>query len=329
MATTKDIFMFGEQTNGTPHRVATELATGAAKLAAESGGQAVGVVLGRGAKEAATTLAGYGLNHIYYIAADDLSDYGVHAQAHALAAILRERQPLAVLLPSTNDGRDMAGRLSAVLDVGLLCNAARLFFDDGKLVSEEAAFDATMLIGCVVADNSTAIVTVRGKVYAAEPSGSQAALEELPYTASPEAQTVRVVEIVTKEADDAAPLEGANIIVAGGRGLGGPEGFGPLRELAESMGAALGASRAAVDAGWVPYAMQVGQTGKTVKPKAYIAIGISGAIQHKVGMQGSDAIIAINKDPEAPIFAFADLGIVGDLNQIVPQLTEEMRKRRS
>jgi len=330
MTTTKDIFIFGEQTNGVPHRIAMELATGAATLTAESGGQAVGVVLGRGAKEAATALAGYGLDHIYYIAAADLSDYGPHAQAHALAAVLRERRPLAVLLPSTNDGRDVAGRLSAILDTGLLCNAARLFFDDGKLVSEEAAFDATMLIGCVVKDDdSTAVVTVRGKVYGAESSGSQAVLEELPYTASPAAQTVRVVEIVTKEADDAAPLEGANIIVAGGRGLGGPEGFGPLRELAASMGAALGASRAAVDAGWVPYAMQVGQTGKTVKPKAYLAIGISGAIQHKVGMQGSDAIIAINKDPEAPIFAFADLGIVGDLNQIVPRLTEEMRKRRS
>ena len=328
MATSKDILVYGEQTDGTASRAACELATGAAGLAVQLGGKAVGATLGRGAREAAQELGAYGLQHVSYIAADDLSDYGVHAQAHALAGIVRELEPAVVLFPATNDGRDVAARVSAILDRGILCNATKLVVSDGRLVSEQAAFDATMLIACVANDEGTELITVRSKVFPAERGTTEATLQELPFAGLPaEAKAVRVLEVVRKETDDAVPLEGANIIISGGRGLGGPEGFEPLRQLAESMGAALGASRAAVDAGWVPYAMQVGQTGKTVKPKAYLAFGISGAIQHKVGMQGADTIIAVNKDPEAPIFAFADLGVVGDLNKIIPQLTEEMRKR--
>ncbi len=330
MSTTKDILIFGEQFEGKPHRVATELATGAASLAGATGGAALGVTLGRGARAAARELGAYGLGHVSYIPSDDLSDYGVHAQAHALADIIREKQPLAVLFPATNDGRDVAARVSAILDYGILCNAARLYLtDDGRLASEQGAFEASLLVACVTTGDDPTLVTVRGKVYAAERAGGEATLEELPYTPAPEAQDVRVVEVVVKESDEAVPLEGANVVISGGRGLGGPEGFERLRELADAMGAALGASRAAVDAGWgIPYAMQVGQTGKTVKPKAYLAVGISGAIQHKVGMQGADAIIAINKDPEAPIFSFADLGIVGDWHNIIPKLTDEMRKRQ-
>jgi len=330
MPTTNDILVFGQQDDGTPTRVALELATGAATLASELGGHAIGVTLGRGAREAAQELGAYGLATVYYSAGDALSDYGVHAQAHALAQVVREKDPAAVLLPATNDGRDVAARLSAILDCGVLCNAARLFVHDGKIASEQGAFDGALLMACVTTDDANpTIVTVRGKVFAAERSGGEATLEEFAYTSAPESQDVRVLEVVKQEATDAKPLEGANIVVAGGRGVGGPEGFAPIRALADAMGAAMGASRAAVDAGWVPYALQIGQTGKQVKPKAYIAIGISGAIQHKVGMQNADTIIAINKDPEAPIFAFADLGIVGDLNDVVPRLADELKKRHS
>jgi electron transfer flavoprotein alpha subunit len=323
-----DILVFGEQENGTPHRVAAELATGAAGLAAELGGRATGITMGRGARDAAGELGRYGLTHLY--SADDpaLSEFGIHAQAHVLAQIVRDRQPAAVLLPSTTDGRDVAARLSAILGRGILCNAIRLHVRDGHIVSEQAAFDGALMISCAEKEDGPAIVTVRGKVFAAEQSGGEATIEDVSYPLDAESQSVRVLEVVQTESGEAVPLESANIVVAGGRGVGGPEGFKPLQELADALHAALGASRAAVDAGWVPYAMQVGQTGKTVKPKAYIAVGISGAIQHKVGMQNADAIIAINRDPEAPIFGFADLGIVGDLNRIVPRLTEEIRKRR-
>ncbi len=328
MATTNDILVFGQQDDGAPSRVALELATGAAGLAKELGGRAIGLTLGRGARQAAEELGAYGLGTVYYIPDPSLSDYGVHAQAHALAQAVREKNPAAVLLPATNDGRDVAARLSAVLDCGILCNAARLFVHEGRLASEQGAFEGTLLMACVTTDDDLpTVVTVRPKVFGAE-RGAAATLEEILYTPAPESQNVRVLEIVKSETTDAVPLEGANIVVAGGRGVGGPEGFEPLRRLADAMGAAMGASRAAVDAGWVPYGLQIGQTGKQVKPKAYLAVGISGAIQHKVGMQNADTIIAINRDPEAPIFQFADLGIVGDLNEIVPRLADEMKKRQ-
>jgi len=327
MATSGDILIFGEQENGIPHRVATEIATGAAGLAQEMGGRASGVTMGRGAREAARALGQVGLAHVYCAPDEALSEFGVHAQAHALAEIVRDRQPAAVLLPATNDGRDVAARLSAILDRGILCNATRLYIHDGAIASEQSAFDGALLISCVTTDDSPSIITVRGKVFTAERRGGDATIEEVAYTPSAESQTVRVVEVVHSERTEAIPLESADIIVSGGRGLGGPEGFKPLRELAEVLHAAVGASRAAVDAGWAPYPMQIGQTGKTVKPKVYIAVGISGAVQHKVGMQSADTIIAINKDPDAPIFSFADLGIVGDLGAIVPRLTEEIRKR--
>lgn len=322
-----DILVFGEQYNGTPHRVATELASGAAALAEQLGGRAVGATVGRGARQAAQELGQFGLSHLYCAGDEAISEYGVHAEAHALAAIVREKQPAAVLLPATNDGRDVAARLAAILETGILCNSTRPYIKDGTLVSEQAAFDGTELITCAV-KGGPVIMTVRGKVFPAERRGGEASIEDVTYSPDAESQSVRVLEVVVQQSGEAIPLESANIVISGGRGVGGPEGFAPLRELAAALGAAVGASRAAVDAGWAPYAMQVGQTGKAVKPKAYIAVGISGAIQHKVGMQNADMIIAINKDADAPIFGFADLGIVGDLNAVVPKLTEEIRKRR-
>ena len=327
MATSNDILIFGEQEDGAPHRVAAELATGAAGLAREMGGRAIGMTVGRGARDAAQALGEFGLEHVICAPDEALTTFGVHAQAYALAQAVRAHEPAAVLLPATNDGRDVAARLSAILGCGILCNAIRLSVSDGRIVSEHGAFDGAMLISCA-SDDTPAIVTVRGKTFAAERRGGGATIEDMTVALEAECQTVRVVEVVRGEAAEAVPLESANVIVSGGRGVGGPEGFAPLRELASALNGAVGASRAAVDAGWAPYPMQIGQTGKTVKPKAYIAVGISGAIQHKVGMQSADTIIAINKDPDAPIFGFADLGIVGDLNKIVPRLTEELRKRR-
>ena len=212
---------------------------------------------------------------------------------------------------------------------GLLANATTLRVQDGVLVMEETAFDGALLISCSSTGENTQVVTVKPKVFEAREFEGEAPKEALTQRPIAGATRVRNVEVVRQASADAIPLEAAGVIVAGGRGLGGPEPFSTiLKDLADALGGAVGASRAAVDAGWVPYAMQVGQTGKQVKPKVYIACGISGAIQHKVGMQSSGAIIAINKDAEAPIFDFADLGVVGDALQIVPKLTEAIRNRR-
>ncbi|MDB5056982.1 MAG: Electron transfer flavoprotein alpha subunit, partial [Chloroflexi bacterium] len=245
-----------------------------------------------------------------------------------LAQAIEEHQPGSVLIAASLDGRDIAGRLAARLGSGVLANASALRVEGDRLVMDEVAFDGALVVTCTTRGDATQIVTVRPKAFEVQESGGDSAVEALSLRPSDAGKRVRNVEIVRQANADAVPLEAAGIIVAGGRGLGGPEPFTALRALADALGGAVGASRAAVDAGWVPYAMQIGQTGKQVKPKAYIACGISGAIQHKVGMQNSATIIAINKDPEAPIFDFADLGVVGDALDIVPKLTEALQKRQ-
>src|SRR5579884_4006078 len=214
-----DILVFGEQENGAPHRIATELASGAAALASELGGRAVGVTAGRGASDAARELGQFGLAHVYAAPDERLSDFGVHAQAHLLAQLVRRHQPAAVLLPATNDGRDAAARLSAILECGILCNALRLYVHEGRLASEQGAFDGALLISCAAKGDGPTIVTVRGKAFAAERRGGEASVEEIAYEPSPDAESVRVVEIVHNPSSEAIPLESANIVVSGGRGV--------------------------------------------------------------------------------------------------------------
>ncbi|HWE61720.1 MAG TPA: electron transfer flavoprotein subunit alpha/FixB family protein [Chloroflexota bacterium] len=329
MATSADLWVFVELDQGAVNRTSQELLSGARALAADLGGQVVAVVLGPGATTVAATLGRYGAQRVLAGEHEAFAQHGADAVADVLGQALQEAQPRAIMLAATNDGRDIAGRLAVRLRSGLLANASRLAVQDGALVMEETAFDGAMLISCTTTDtDTTQIVTVRPKVFEVQEIGDAAEVETVSYEPSPASLRVRNVETVRQPASDTVPLESATVIVAGGRGMGGPEAFAALKELADALGGAVGASRAAVDAGWVPYAMQVGQTGKQVKPKAYIACGISGAIQHRVGMQNSATIVAINKDPEAPIFDFADLGVVGDALQIVPRLTEELRKRR-
>jgi electron transfer flavoprotein alpha subunit len=243
--------------------------------------------------------------------------------AAAIAELAATQAPDAILFAQTYDGRDAIARLSAKLDRPVLTNGFTLAVDNGTLTFGTAIFGGTTLVDCTLSSDAPHLIAIRPKSFAAEPAGgSAAAISAVGAVDAGRAAEAKVLEVFEEE-QTGPKLEEAQVVVSGGRGIGAQENYKPLvEELARSLKGAFGASRAIVDAGWVPYALQVGQTGKTVKPKVYIALGISGATQHLVGMKNSDNIIAINKDGEAPIFGVADLGIVGDVHKVVPALKE-------
>jgi electron transfer flavoprotein alpha subunit len=243
-----------------------------------------------------------------------------------LADLIAKHKPDLLLFGMTYDGRDIASRLSARLGTALIANATGLEQKDGAFAVSSPVFGGTLLVTTQPRAKAPTLVLVRPKAFTAEArDGATAQVETL---TDPVDSGTPAPRVLRREKEQAAGprLEDAAVIVSGGRGLGGPENFAMLDELAAELGAAVGASRAVVDAGWKPYAMQIGQTGKTVKPTVYIAVGISGAMQHTVGMKGAKTIIAINKDPEAPIFKIADFGIVGDLFEVAPALEKEFKK---
>jgi electron transfer flavoprotein alpha subunit len=247
----------------------------------------------------------------------------------ALASLVATHQPSLLLFGMTYEGRDVAARLSARLGAALIASVTEIDQGAGGWMVKSPVFGGTLLVTTRAGGQGPPLILVRPKAFTAEPAASPAPrVEMLRDPVRPDKAAARVLK---REIEAAAgpKLEDASIIVSGGRGMGGPENFKILDDLAEALGAAVGASRAVVDAGWKPYAMQIGQTGKTVKPSVYIACGISGAMQHTVGMKGAKTIIAINKDPDAPIFKIADLGVVGDVQKIVPQLTQEIRARKA
>jgi electron transfer flavoprotein alpha subunit len=326
-AMTSDVWVYVPVEPTGPARSGLDLLTGARDLAEQLGGQAVAIALGAEASAHVGALGQAGAHRVLVSEQASLGTAGADAAADIVGQAIEAQCPHALLLDAVLDGSDIAGRLAVRLGAGVLANAGKLIEMDGVVVMEETAFDGTLVVTCTSTGDATQIITVRPRVFEARQFAGEPSVESLPFAPTAGALRVRNVETVRQANAAAVPLEAASIIVSGGRGMGGPEAFSMLKDLAEVLGGAVGASRAAVDAGWVPYAMQVGQTGKQVKPKAYIACGISGAIQHKVGMQNSAAIIAINKDAEAPIFEFADLGIVGDALDIVPKLTDAIRNR--
>jgi electron transfer flavoprotein alpha subunit len=289
-------------------------------------GDATGVVVGAGAKEVAAGAGAYGASRVYVSEHESLSSPLPQARVDALAALVGKTSPDAVLFGATVLSADVAAGLAARLDAGLNWDLADLSLADGELVGKRPALGDTVLVDVGWKDSPRLALIRSGALDAAE-SGGSAEVEEFEFELSDFSTLATLVE-QTQEESSGPSIEDADIIVAGGRGLGSPEGFTLLEELASALGGAVAATRAVVDAGWYPYATQVGQTGKTVSPKLYIACGISGAIQHKVGMQGAGTIVAVNKDPNAPIFDFCDLGVVGDLHQIVPKLTELVRAQR-
>jgi electron transfer flavoprotein alpha subunit len=268
----------------------------------------------------------YGATTLYDIGSLDGKLPGVPVASAIAALVADQGAPDAILIPSSYDGRDIAGRLSARLDRPVLTNVTGLS-DESGLVTEHPAFGGTQIVKARFTGEGPGIIVVRAKSFTAEPSGGAAA--EVKATPIGETGTTGTATIVQSHVEERTgpKLEEATVVVSGGRGLGEAEKYAMIEEVAKLLHGAPGASRAIVDAGWVPYSHQVGQTGKTVKPTVYIACGISGATQHMVGMKGSKNIVAINKDSDAPIFQIADLGIVGDVNKVVPALIEALKSR--
>ncbi|HEY4620312.1 MAG TPA: electron transfer flavoprotein subunit alpha/FixB family protein [Gaiellaceae bacterium] len=292
---------------------------------AASLGDAAGVVLGEGARAVAAGAGAFGASRVYASEAEALAAPLPQPRVDAMAGLVEQTGAEAVLFASSVLATDVAAGLAARLDAGLNWDLTDLAVHDGELVGKRPALGDTVLVD-VGWTSSPRLALVRSGALDPVESGGSAEVEEFEPSFSDFSTLATLVEQTT-EAATGPSIEDADVIVAGGRGLGSPEAFALLEELAAALGGAVGATRAVVDAGWYPYATQVGQTGKTVSPRLYIACGISGAIQHKVGMQGSGTIVAINKDPNAPIFDFCDLGVVGDLHQIVPKLTELVRSR--
>ncbi|HEX7171001.1 MAG TPA: electron transfer flavoprotein subunit alpha/FixB family protein [Candidatus Limnocylindria bacterium] len=321
-----DILFLAEFSGGSPARSALELATGAAELARQSGGSAIALAYGAGAASGAAALGAHGAAR-----ASVLGDEDRPAITYAPAAVAAARDAgLALLAQATPNGRDLAAALMGLLDVPAFGPVRAARVTDGVIETEQATLQGSAITTSRPADGAPtpAVVLVLANTFTPTEGGSGTAeVAEAP--AAEESALTRAVVAESHEAEaKVVNLEEATIIVAGGRGVGGEDGFGPLRELAAALGGAVGASRAAADAGWIPYQLQIGQTGKVVKPALYIGAGISGAIQHRVGMQTAEHVIAINKDPDAPIGEFADLFVVGDLFQIVPALTDEIRRRK-
>jgi len=289
-------------------------------------GEAVGVVLGPGAAALAARAGVFGAAKAYAFEDEALSAPLPQPRVDALAALVEKTGADAVLFAASVLASDVAAGLAARLDAGLNWDLTDLVLSDGELVGKRPALGDTVVVD-VGWTSAPRLALVRAGAFDPVESGGSADVEEFESSFSDFSTLATLVEQTQEEASGPS-IEEADIIVAGGRGLGSPEAFSLLEELAAVLGGAVGATRAVVDAGWYPYSTQVGQTGKTVSPKLYVACGISGAIQHKVGMQGSGTIVAINKDPNAPIFDFCDLGVVGDLHQIVPKLTELARSRQ-
>ena len=332
-AKTKDLWVFVETNeDGTAKNVGIELLTPGKMMAGKQGGALVAVVIGNNVDAAVKAASEHGADKVIVVEGPEYAHYTTDAYSIALVTLVEKYGPTSMLIGATNIGRDLGPRVSCRLHTGLTADCTALDIDEesGNVAWTRPAFGGNLMATILCPDNRPQIGTVRPGVFKKSDAG-EAKAEIIKEDIHVDAKDIRtqILELI-KEADgENVDLEGAEIIVSGGRGVGGPEGFEPVKALADALGGVVGASRAAVDAGWIAHAHQVGQTGKTVGPKLYIACGISGAIQHVAGMSGSDCIVAINKDPEAPIFDIADYGVVGNLFEVLPVLTEEIKKARA
>lgn len=311
-----DVVVVAEVADGNVTKPTLELLTLARRI-----GDPVAVVFGDGAA-VASTLGEYGASAVLSVVDPAIEEYLVAPKAEALAQIAAERSPAAVLISSGAEGKEVAGRLAVKLGSGLITDATDVAADGSTV---QSVFAGNWTVSASVG-HGVPVITVKPNAVAPEKAPAEASVSEAPVTISEAAKGARIVKSEPKAASGRPELTEAAIVVSGGRGTGGD--FAAVEALADALGGAVGASRAAVDSGWYPHAYQVGQTGKTVSPQLYVAAGISGAIQHRAGMQTSKAIVAVNKDPEAPIFALADLGVVGDLQVVLPAVTEQVKARK-
>jgi len=313
-----EILVLVEHTGETVKKVTCELLT-----LARAYGEPAAVWTGEGAQAGRARLAEFGAAKVYVADSKDFDDYVVAPKAELLAELVAQKSAAAVLVAATAEGREVAARLAVKTGSGILTDVTGLA---GELVGEQSIFGGAITVQSKVAAG-TPIIAVRPNAVTPEPAQGAADLEPVSITVSDAAKGAHVTGRVEQERGERPELTEAAIVVSGGRGVGAGENFALIERLADALGAAVGASRAATDAGWYPHQFQVGQTGKTVSPQLYLACGISGAIQHRAGMQTSKTIMVVNKDPEAPIFELADYGVVGDLFKVVPQLIDEIEKR--
>ncbi|MFD3687429.1 electron transfer flavoprotein subunit alpha/FixB family protein [Nocardiopsis sp. NPDC058631] len=312
-----EVLVLVDHVDGQVKKVTTELLTAARRI-----GEPAAVWIGEGAESGKAVLAEFGAEKVY-VAPAELNDYVVAPKAELLAKLAQDKGAAAILVSATAENKEIAGRTAVKLGSGVLTDVVAV---DADVVTEHSIFGGTTVTHARVR-TGVPVVAVRPNSVPAEAAAGAAVEEAVSVDVSDAAKAAKVVERVVQEQGERPELAEAAIVVSGGRGVGSDD-FSVVEGLADSLGAAVGASRAAVDSGWYPNQFQVGQTGKTVSPNLYLALGISGAIQHRAGMQTAKNIVAVNKDPEAPIFELVDFGVVGDLHKVAPQLTEEINKRK-
>ena len=329
-AKTKDLWVLIEtKEDGSAKNVGLELLNPGRMLADKQGGALVAVVIGNNVEESVKAASAHGADKVIVVEGEEYQLYTTDAYATALCTLVEKYGPTSMMIGATPHGRDLGPRVSCRLQTGLTADCTALDIDEesGNVAWTRPAFGGNLMATIICPDHRPQIGTVRPGVFKkSDPTEGKAEVIREDIHVAPDQIRTKLLESIKEAAGEMVDLEGAEIIVSGGRGVGGPEGFAPVKELADALGGVVGASRAAVDAGWIAHAHQVGQTGKTVGPKLYIACGISGAIQHVAGMSSSDYIVAINKDPDAPIFDIADYGLVGNLFEVLPLLTAEVKK---
>lgn len=316
-----EILVLVDHVDGEVRKTTTELLT-----LAQRAGEPAAVFFGAGHEAALETLGRFGATKVYVVDAPELDQYLVVPKAEAVAQIAAAASPGAVLIGSSPEGKEIAARLAVKLESGIVTDAVDITAVSGELVTTQSVFAGGFTVTAKVT-HGVPVVTVKPNAVTPEPAEATPAVEKVDVTFSDAARAAKVTDRSPRAATGRPELTEASVVVSGGRGTGGD--FGPVEALADALGGAVGASRAAVDSGWYSHAYQVGQTGKTVSPQLYLAAGISGAIQHRAGMQTSKTIAVVNKDAEAPIFAMADFGVVGDLHAVLPQVVDEIRKRQS
>lgn len=333
MSDARNVWVFIEVVRGKIKGVSLELLGQGRKMADDLGEKLVAIIPGNEIEDFAKMAIHYGADEAIVVDQKELKDYSTDGYTKAMCTLIKKYNPAVLLIGATNNGRDLGPRVSSRMQTGLTADCTELGVDsETRLVKwTRPAFGGNLMATILCPDHRPQIGTVRPGVFKKpeEDTGCKGEIIHETVEFGPDEIRTRIVEVITEAGGADVNLEEAEIIVSGGRGVGGPEGFEVLKELADEIGAQIGASRAAVDSGWISSLHQVGQTGKSVGPKIYIACGISGAIQHVAGMSSSDVIIAINKDPDAPIFNIADYGIVGDLFEIIPELTKRIRSSKA